>query len=121
MAILKINLSGHQNSVLEAEGYLFPGALQIDLNDEATPVKVAEFIANLGVGSGDVVHLALPGLSPLTYMATVILHGLTGSFPFVQVLVRQPDGQYVKGPLIDGQLLRNDVARGALRQDVIKL
>ena len=118
MATIKLNLSGHVNAELEAMGFTFPGILHVDLSDPELTVKLTNFLTPL-MGSGDQVVVALPGLAPLAALVLVIIHGLTGTFPVIQPLVRGESG-FVPGPQIDLQTLRNDVARTA-RKDVIVL
>lgn len=121
MAIVKLNLSGHDNADLGAMGFTFPGAIHCDLSDPDVAQKVATFVIGLGLGGGDTVHLAAPGLAPLALMVVSTIHGLTGTFPFIQPLVRQPDGTFAPGPVVDLQGLRNDTARGKGRKDVVVL
>ena len=121
MAIVKINLSGHDNAALNDLGFTFPGALHVDLSQDDCAQKVAQFVMGLGIGSGDTVYLAAPGLAPLALMVAATIHGLCGTFPFIQPLVRQADGTFVPGPVVDLQGLRNDTARGKGRQDVVVL
>lgn len=121
MAIVKINLSGHQNQDLADLGFVFPGAIHVNLQDDDVAQKVATFVAGLGIGSGDTVTIAAPGLAPLALMVAATIHGLCGTFPFIQPLVRQQDGTFVPGPVIDLQGLRNNVARSGHRQDVVVL
>jgi len=118
MAIVKLNLSGHANPELDKLGFVFPGVLHVDLADPELTVKLTNFLAPL-MGSGDQVVVALPGLAPLAALVLVIIHGLTGTFPVIQPLVRGQSG-FTPGPQIDLQTLRNDVARTA-RKDVIVL
>ena len=121
MAIVKLNLSGHNNADLAELGYTFPGALHVDLADTDCAQKVAQFVGGLGIGSGDTVYLASPGLAPLALIVAATIHGISGQFPFIQPLVRQPDGTFVPGPVLDLQALRNKTARGVHRQDVVVL
>jgi len=118
MAVIKLNLSGHANEHLDQMGFAFPGTLHVDLSDPELGQKLTNFLSPL-MGSGDHVVVALPGLAPLAALVLTIIHGLTGSFPTVQPLVRGESG-FVPGPQIDLQTLRNDVAR-ASRKDVIIL
>jgi len=118
MAVIKLNLSGHVNAELEAMGFTFPGVLHVDLSDPELATKLTAFLSPF-MTSGDKVIVALPGLSPLAALVLTIIHGLTGSFPTVQPLVRGESG-FVPGPQIDLQTLRNDVARTA-RKDIIVL
>lgn len=118
MAHIKLNLSGHQNDALEAQGFIFPGALQVDLADEQLPQKVADFLRPY-VGSGDVVTYAPPGLSALAAIVQAALHGLSGSFPQLQILERGEDG-FVPGVKHDLQDFRNNVARAG-RDGIVNL
>lgn len=120
MAKVKLNLSGHANQSLDDLGFVFPGALHVDLTDPDLGAKVANFLSPL-MGSGDQVLIALPGLSPLASIVLAVIHGLTGQFPQVQPLIRQADGSFVAGNPLDLQSLRNDVARADHRQGVVKL
>lgn len=119
MAHVKLNLSGHANAALEAAGFAFPGVLHVDPADPSLPQKVTAFLAPL-VSSGDVVTVALPGMTQLAALVLAVIHGLSGQFPTVQPLVRAEDGQFAPGPTTDLQALRNDVARSN-RQQVINL
>lgn len=121
MAIVKLNLSGHDNADLSALGYIFPGAIHCDLSQPDVSQKVAAFVSGLNIGSGDTVYLAAPGLAPLALMVAATIHGLCGTFPFIQPLVRQADGTFAPGPVVDLQGLRNDIARSGHRQDVVVL
>lgn len=121
MSIIKINLSGHDNQTLTDLGFKFVGALHVDLSQPDVSQKVATFVAGLNIGSGDTVYLAAPGLAPLALMVAATIHGLCGTFPFIQPLVRQADGTFQPGPIVDLQGLRNDIARSGHRQDVVVL
>jgi hypothetical protein len=121
MAIIKINLSGHDNQALTDQGFIFPGALHCNLSDPDVAQKVATWVADIGISSGDTVTIAAPGLAPLALMVAATIHGLTGTFPFIQPLVRDTDGAFVPGPVIDLQGLRNDVVRKLHRQDIVEL
>jgi hypothetical protein len=118
MAIIKLNLSGHTNENLDQMGFTFPETLHVDLSDPDLGQKLTDFLAPL-ITSGDQVVVALPGLAPLAALVLVIIHGLTGTFPVIQPLVRGQSG-FTPAPQIDLQTLRNDVARTA-RKDVIVL
>lgn len=122
MAVVKINLSGHQNDDLTAMGFIFPGAIHCDLSQPDVAQKVAAYVASLGIGSGDTVTIATPGLAPLALMVATVIHGLTGQFPIIQPLIRDAaTGTFTPGPIVDLQSLRNDVARGKHRPDVVVL
>jgi hypothetical protein len=118
MAVVKLNLSGHANEHLDQMEFVFPGVLHVDLADPELTVKLTNFLAPL-MGSGDQVVVALPGLSPLAALVLTIIHGLTGSFPVIQTLIRSDSG-FIPGPQVDLQTLRNDIAR-ASRKDIIVL
>jgi len=118
MATIKLNLSGHVNAELEAMGFTFPGVLHVDLSDPELATKLTNFLSPL-MNSGDQVVIALPGLSPLAALVLTIIHGLTGSFPVIQTLIRSDSG-FIPGPQVDLQTLRNDIAR-ASRKDIIVL
>jgi hypothetical protein len=118
MATIKLNLSGHVNAELEAMGFTFPGVLHVDLSDPELATKLTNFLSPL-MNSGDQVVVALPGLSPLAALVLTIIHGLTGSFPVIQTLIRSDSG-FIPGPQVDLQTLRNDIAR-ASRKDIIIL
>jgi hypothetical protein len=119
---IKLNLSGHQNDTLNELGYVFPGTIQIspDIMYSTNLEKVVEFLKKQGIKSGDVVHIALPGMSMLTSMAIIAIHGLTGQFPFVIPLVRTESGRFEAGIPADLQNLRNTIARGN-RNNIIEL
>ena len=118
MATIKLNLSGHANEHLDQLGFLFPGVLHVDLADPELATKLTNFLSPL-MTSGDQVVVALPGLSPLAALTITIIHGLTGTFPIIQPLIRSDLG-FVPGPQVDLQSLRNDVARVS-RKDVVVL
>ena len=115
MALVKLNLSGHKNALLEEQGFIFPGSLQVDLADAKLPEKVTEFLRPL-VSSEDIVVIAAPGLAPLALIVTAVIHGLTGSFPVIVPPIRGEDG-FKPGAQLSLQEVRNDVARKA-REDV---
>jgi len=118
MTVVKLNLSGHANSDLDAMGFIFPGALHVDLADPDLFNKVVAFLRPL-VNSGDIVHIAPPGLSPLAIMVVTAIHGLTGTFPHLVPLIRS-DAGFVPGNSIDLQSIRNDVARTS-RDNIVNL
>ena len=118
MAVIKLNLSGHANEHLDQMGFAFPGTLHVDLSDPELGQKLTNFLSPL-MGSGDHVVVALPGLAPLAALVITIIHGLTGTFPTIQPLIRSDLG-FVPGPQVDLQSLRNDVARVS-RKDVVVL
>jgi len=118
MAVVKLNLSGHANAELDKLGFVFPGVLHVDLSDPGLTTKLTNFLSPL-MNSGDQVVVALPGLSPLAALVLTIIHGLTGSFPVIQTLIRSDSG-FIPGPQVDLQTLRNDIAR-ASRKDIIVL
>jgi hypothetical protein len=119
MALVKINLSGHFNDILEQQGYIFPGTLQVRLEDENLPQKIVEFLSTY-ITSNDVVECVLPGLAPLVPLVLAAIHGISGSFPSV-VLLKRTDEGFVPGEPLDLQDFRNGVARSKGRANVIEL
>ena len=117
-----LNLSGHQNAALESLGFTFPGTVQVDPTAalSETAGKYAAWLAGLGVGSGDAITCVLPGMSTLAGMAMSAIHGLTGTFPMIVSLVRQPDGSFTPSEGLDLQEYRNTVAR-SLRPGLVQL
>lgn len=122
MAIKKINLSGHENQALQELGYEFKGALHVRLEDPELPGKVTTFLKeSFNLNSDDAVEITLPGLAPLAAIVLAAIHGLTGSFPKILSLVRQPDGSFVPAEqLTDLQQIRNETAR-ARRENIIEI
>jgi hypothetical protein len=108
--MLKINLSGHENAHLSEMGFITPGVLHVDLRDPKLIEKVCDLLISLGVKSDSQVVIALPGLSPLAVIVATVIHGLTGEFPLVQTLVREQNGGFIPGPLMDLNAIR-DLAR----------
>jgi len=96
----KLNLSGHENAKLKDLGFEFPGVLHVDLADPETPEKITAFLVKLGITSEDKVIVALPGLAPLAAIVITALHGLTGYFPDVQLMVKSESG-FVPGLTVD--------------------
>jgi hypothetical protein len=119
MALVKLNLSGHENVELKAMGFIYPGSLHVDLGDTELFDKVTEFL-NQYVTSGDQVIIATPGLAPLACVIITSIHGLTGTFPSVQTLIRTEEAGFVPGQVIKLQDLRNGVARKT-RKELIQL
>lgn len=119
---IKLNLSGHQNDDLAEKGFVFPGTIQINPEKgfDENLISVTNFLKAQGVSSGSTVTVAVPGMSTLTVMVLVALHGLTGQFPFVAPLVRNENGKFVSVEEVDLQLLRNNVSR-LTREDVVNL
>jgi len=122
----KINLSGHFSPQLEKEGFLFPGALQLDtkLLEERGPSGVAEVVIawlneNVPVPPDSQIEIALPGLPLLRDIVIAWVHGRTGTFPVTRCPRRQPDGTFVFDPGLDLQSLRN-TCRGQ-RPNTVKL
>lgn len=121
MAILKINLSGHQSDELESQGFNFPGSLQVNPADSDLVAKVTSWLdATIHVKSGDHLVLAAPGLPALRDIVCAWAHGRTGQFPSMVHSVRETDGSFTWGQPLDLQVLRNDIAR-AQRPGTIKL
>lgn len=118
MPIVKLNLSGHKNVLLEEQGYLFPGTLQVDLGDKDLPQKIVEFLKP-HVASGDTVQVVLPGLAGFVPLVLAALHGLTGHFPVVIRLVKADEG-FVPSEGFDLQGYRNGIVR-TQRDDLIQL
>ena len=118
MALVKLNLSGHENEHLEKMGFEYPGAIQIDLEDHNWQQKVLTFIKPF-VNSGDVVELVPPALGPLTVVVVTALHGLTGTFPKVVALKRSEQG-FVPCEPFDLQDFRNNACRTS-RKNVVEL
>jgi len=104
--MIKINLSGHPNTHLDAMGFINPGTLHVDLNDSELPNKLINFLKPL-VSDHDQVIVALPGLAPLAALIVTILHGLTGNFPVIQPLVRSDNG-FVPADPIDLNTVRQN-------------
>ena len=117
MAIVKLNLSGHDNQQLADMGFV-THKLHVNLADADVAQKVAAFLAPM-IGSGDTVHVAMPGLGALVAITTTSIHALCGSFPYMVTMIRNPDdGTFNPGPTIDLQSFRNDVVRANLRDGV---
>lgn len=118
---LKLNLSGHFNQALADMGYSFPGTLHVDAKQscETTVSKLTDMLVGMGVGSGTVLHLAVPGMSALATQMLVAIHGLTGVFPFVAFLTRNEDGTFGVSEVCDMQAMRNNVSR--TKRDIISL
>lgn len=119
MALIKLNLSGHENETLNAQGYIFPGALQVDLTDRNLPQKIVDFLSDY-ITSGDVVTCVLPGLAPLAVITLTAIHGITGTFPSCVTLIRGEHG-FEPGEALNLQDFRNNVARSRGRSNVIEL
>ena len=116
--LVKINLSGHPNNYLKRKGFIYPANLEIDLNDEDLFYKIVGFLRKY-IKGGDKVIVALPGLPALAVYIVTAIHGITGTFPSMQMMVGKETG-YEPGkthPLND---YRNKVARRA-RKNVVKL
>lgn len=121
MAIVKLNLSGHDNAELTALGYK-TYKMHVDLADPELPGKVAKFLQEqCGVGSSDSVYVALPGLGALAVITMVALHGITGQFASLVAMSRNPDGTFSPVEPIDLQSFRNDLARAKHREGVVVL
>jgi len=110
MNVLKFNLCGHDNPLLTKEGFKYL-PIQADLADVNLEVKLVEFFIKQGVTSNSIVTIVQPGLAPLASSVLVVLHGLTGHFPKIQLVIRQEDGSYKLGALKDMHDIRNKVAR----------
>ena len=116
MAIVKLNLSGHDNQQLADQGFACH-KLHVDLADPDLCHKVAQFLAPM-IGSGDTVQIAMPGLGALAVICSVSIHALCGQHPTIIPMVRQQDGSFAPGTGIDLQSFRNDVVRANLRDGV---
>ena len=90
----KINLSGHPNPVLEAQGFMTLG-LQVDLAEgyEVVFCKVVT-VLNDCLDPSMQATIVLPGLAPLAAIVMVAVHSITGSFPVV-VPVARIEGQFL--------------------------
>lgn len=110
MCILKFNLCGHANPLLTKEGFIdLP--IQVDLGDLELETKLVKFFQEQGVKTNSVVTIVAPGLAPLALSVMVVLHGMTGQFPNIQLLIRNRDGLFELGPTKDMHIIRNQVAR----------
>ncbi len=119
MSLVKLNLSGHKNDLLDQMGFIFPGTLQVtDINDPLLPEKITELLKPL-VDSGDTVVLVPPGFAPLASIVLAIVHGLTGHFPQIICLVKDPSGSFIPSKKINLQDIRNNVR--VSRDNVISL
>jgi len=103
--MVRLNMSSHPNRHLADLGFvdLF---LQVDLADPQLPQKLRDILTN-HIGDDSDVVLTPPGLAPLAVLTVTILHGITGSFPRIQTLVRG-DGGFVPGPIWDLNQIRTD-------------
>lgn len=115
--IVKLNLSGHQNTHLEEMGF-DTHILHVDLADADLPNKVVAFLKPL-INSGDTVYVCLPGLAPLASIVLVAIHGLSGHFPVMIPLVRGADGFSPATP-VHLQDVRNKIGRTA-REGLVML
>jgi hypothetical protein len=110
MAVRKLNLSGHDNSALSEMGFE-TFKLHVDLSDPELVTKVRQFIIEqVGLTSEDVVHMAAPGLAPLSLIISSVIHGITGQFAVIIPMVRGEEG-FVPGEPIDLQDVRNNSVR----------
>lgn len=119
MAIVKLNLSGHDNQVLTDQGFACH-KLHVDLADPDLCQKVAQFLAPM-IGSSDTVQVAMPGLGVLAVIVSVSIHALCGQHPTIIPMIRQQDGTFAPGQPIDLQSFRNDTVRANLRDGVVVL
>jgi len=119
---VKLNLSGHENEELEKRGFTFPGAIHVDLASPTFVEDLVEFLKAQGIGSGTVVHIAFPGLTPLAIWLLVAIHGLTGRFPIWYRLMYDKADRCHR--LVDEGLdlsdVRNEI-RSSARENVIEL
>jgi hypothetical protein len=117
--LVKLNLSGHENETLKAQGYE-THILHVDLADSELPTKVVEFLKPY-INSGDTVQVVLPGLAPLGAIVLTAIHGLSGHFPTLTPLIRGEGGAgFVPGSPLDLQDFRNEVGRTS-REGVVVL
>ena len=116
---IKLNLSGHENEALSKMGFLFPGALHVDLADPELGNKIVNFLKECGLHSGSVVTIAVPGLSPLAVLIVTAIHGMTGTFPSVVPLIRSKEG-FTPGEQVSLQDFRNEIARTS-RKNIVEL
>ena len=116
--LVKLNLSGHENETLKAQGYE-THILHVDLADSELPTKVVNFLKPY-INSGDTVQVVLPGLAPLAAIVLTAIHGLSGHFPSVIMLKREETGFVPINPPLYLQDFRNNVAREN-RNNIINL
>jgi hypothetical protein len=119
MANVKLNLSGHANAQLTDMGFIFPGIMQVKLEDQNLPQKIVDFLSQY-ITSGDVVTCVLPGLAPLAAITLTAIQGITGTFPSIIMLIRKEEG-FEPGEALNLQDFRNNVARSKGRANVIEL
>lgn len=111
MSIKKLNLSGHDNSILDEQGFE-THKLHVDLSDPALVEKLQRFLLeDVGITSEDQVIMAAPGLAPLALLVTTIIHGITGQLPTIIPMIRNEEGQFVPGEGLELQNIRNDSVR----------
>jgi hypothetical protein len=116
---LKLNLSGHPNEKLSEMGYLYLGALHVDLADVDLPNKILDWLKPY-LDNADTVTICPPGLAPLSLIMVTVIHGATGHFPKLMSLVKTEEGFVPNENIIDLQNLRNEIARKE-RKDVVML
>ena len=119
MSVLKFNLCGHDNPYLKKEGFIYL-PIQVNLNDKDLEIKLTKFFMEYGVNSNSVVTIVAPGLAPLALSIQLVLHGLTGKFPNLQMLIKNKEGLHELGPCKDMQNIRNEVVR-ARRPEMISI
>ena len=103
----KLNLSGHPNPILEAQGFVTLG-LQVDLSQgyEVVFGKVITLLKDQ-LDPSSQATIVLPGLAPLAAIVMVAVHAITGSFPIV-VPIARIEGQFLPtGEEWDAQSSRN--------------
>jgi hypothetical protein len=113
-----LNLSGHDNKYLSLNYIDLP--LHVNLEDVNLHSKLTNLLTQY-VSTDSIVTIVLPGLSPLTTLIIAIIHGLTGQFPNIVPMIRQPDGSFkpADNP-ISLQDLRNNISRTS-RQNILVL
>jgi len=110
MQQIKLNLSGHENQVLKAEGFVDVPSPHVNLNDASMYAKLTEYIEPYVQGASEVC-IVLPKLQEIAVALVIIIHGLTGRFPNVVRLRRDSDGEYRIAFVQNLHALRNNVAR----------
>ena len=114
----KINLSGHCNPGLKAEGFTFPGAIHLENEfiEREGPEGVAKAVfawleCNVPLEETTQTEIALPGLPLLRDIVVAWVHGRTGCFPVTRTSRRQADGSFVFDSGLDLQDLRNQARK----------
>lgn len=111
MPIKKLNLSGHENRHLKAEGFVDVPSPHVDLNDEDFYEKVTDWLVPHIRGASHV-EAVLPGLKELHAACIVIIHGMTGQFPTtVRMRLDDETKEFVPYRKTDLHRIRNQAAR----------